>query len=194
MPYALGAVKPHVKTAGEQLGARFGIHTIYGWAPGKYDHPKGLALDFMINNLSNGRQIGDALAAYVIANAASLGVTYVIWYRRIWSVARASEGWRPYSGDSEHTDHVHVSFSENPGSGMLLLDAGYGAGGYTTLSNPLDNFSKNLDKISETFLNSKMWIRVALFVLGCMLVGVAVVRMSGTAGYAMQAAKTLKGG
>lgn len=194
MPYALGAVKPHVRVATEQLGARFGIRTIYGFVAKPLDHGKGLASDFMITDLPNGRAVGDALAAYVVANAAALGVTYVIWYRRIWSVARASEGWRPYSGDSDHTDHVHVSFSPNPGNGMLLLDSTNMGLSFANMSNPLDNLQGNLDKISGTLLNSKMWIRVALFVLGCVLVGVALVKMSGTTGYAIKAAKTLKGG
>lgn len=192
MPYALGAVKPHVKSAAEQLGARFGIRTIYGWAPGKYDHPRGLALDFMTNNLPNGRAVGDALAAYVVANASSLGITYVIWYRRIFSVARASEGWRPYSGDSEHTDHVHVSFSETPGSGMLLL--GSENMGLTNMGNPISNLEANIEKITSTLGNSKMWIRVAMFFLGCVLVGISIVKMSGTAKYAVKAASIMKGG
>jgi hypothetical protein len=34
---------------------------------------------------------------------------YVIWNRQIWSVARASEGWRPYGGSNPHTKHMHVS-------------------------------------------------------------------------------------
>jgi hypothetical protein len=108
--YKLGNVKSWVAKAANYIGPKFGIKTIYGWAPGLYDHPKGLALDFMITGLPNGRATGDALAAFVQANAKTLNVTYVIWYRRIWSVARAGEGWRPYVGDSDHTDHVHVSF------------------------------------------------------------------------------------
>lgn len=36
-------------------------------------------------------------------------VTYVIWDRRIWSRARADEGWRPYAGSNPHTKHVHIS-------------------------------------------------------------------------------------
>lgn len=110
--YQLGAVKAHVAQVANSVGPRFGIKTIYGWAPGKYDHPKGLALDFMISDLgSNGRAIGNALAAFLVANARALNITYVIWYRQIWSLARAGEGWRPYvDGDSDHTDHVHASF------------------------------------------------------------------------------------
>lgn len=109
--YKLGAVKPHVATAANYLGPKFGIKTIYGWATGLYDHPKGLALDFMIDNLPNGKAVGQALADFAVANAATLRLTYVIWNRRIWSVARAAEGWRPYSGDSTHEDHVHLSFA-----------------------------------------------------------------------------------
>lgn len=110
--YSLGAVKPHVEQAAYAIGPRFGIRTVYGWAPGQYDHPKGLALDFMVSDLpgdaAKHKTIGDALAAFVLANAAALRVSYVIWYRRSWNPKRGT--WAPYSGDSEHTDHVHVSF------------------------------------------------------------------------------------
>lgn len=34
---------------------------------------------------------------------------YVIFNRQIWSRARTTEGWRPYSGDSPHDHHMHVS-------------------------------------------------------------------------------------
>jgi peptidoglycan hydrolase-like protein with peptidoglycan-binding domain len=36
-------------------------------------------------------------------------VTYVIFNRRIWSRARAAEGWRAYSGTNPHTHHCHIS-------------------------------------------------------------------------------------
>lgn len=38
-------------------------------------------------------------------------VKYVIWNRRIWSLARNGEGWRPYTGKDPHTGHVHISVS-----------------------------------------------------------------------------------
>jgi len=107
--YHLGAVKPDVVTAAYDIGPRFNIKTVYGWAPGLFDHPKGLALDFMIDTPGLGRAVGDALAAYVLANAGRLNVKYVIWYRRSWNPQRGT--WVPYSGDSPHTDHVHVSFN-----------------------------------------------------------------------------------
>ena len=60
------------------------------------------------------RRLGDAIAAWLVANARRLAIKYVIWYERIWSPAR---GWRAYrhpSGNTAnatlaHRDHVHVS-------------------------------------------------------------------------------------
>lgn len=39
---------------------------------------------------------------------------YVIWNRQIWSRARASEGWRRYTGSNPHTQHMHVSVGRGP--------------------------------------------------------------------------------
>jgi peptidoglycan hydrolase-like protein with peptidoglycan-binding domain len=36
-------------------------------------------------------------------------VTYVIFNRRIWSRARAAEGWRAYHGENPHNHHCHIS-------------------------------------------------------------------------------------
>lgn len=36
-------------------------------------------------------------------------VKYVISRRKIWSLARDREGWRPYNGANPHTGHTHVS-------------------------------------------------------------------------------------
>jgi hypothetical protein len=108
--YKLGNVRPVTKAAVQEIGPKFGIKTVYGWAPGLYDHPKGLAADFMVNTPGLSKATGDALAAYVIANAARLKVKYVIWYRRSWNPQRGT--WVDYHGDSDHTDHVHVSFVE----------------------------------------------------------------------------------
>ena len=57
--------------------------------------------------------LGDAIAAYVQAHASELGVSEILWSQQIWSVARSSEGWRPFadrgSPTANHYDHVHVS-------------------------------------------------------------------------------------
>lgn len=115
MPYGLdNRTKEHVRSAAEYFGQSHNISSVGGWrskgsVPGS-DHPKGLALDFMTRS----RSVGDALAADLIKNASAWNVKYVIWYRNIWHPGR---GWKPYSGPSDHTDHVHASFGDKPGPG-----------------------------------------------------------------------------
>lgn len=99
----------------------------YGDRPG--DHGTGVACDFMITTgpRASGQDYlnGWQVAAWVRANAASLGVAYVIWYLRIWDSRHPAPddtgGWgQPYDGCSycpsvigdpsaAHTNHVHVS-------------------------------------------------------------------------------------
>lgn len=53
--------------------------------------------------------------AYALADALKAAkdprVKYVISRRKIWSLARDREGWRPYDGSNPHTGHTHVSVS-----------------------------------------------------------------------------------
>ncbi len=78
------------------------------------DHATGRAADIMVPDYrGDGRAVGDAIAAYFVANASQLGLKYVIWYDRIW---KPSDGWTSYGhpsgggGDTvQHRDHVHVS-------------------------------------------------------------------------------------
>jgi hypothetical protein len=109
--YHLPGVKSHVLGAANELGGRFGIKTIggVGHRPNASDHPGGKALDFMVRGTR-----GNQLSAFAQANAKRLGITYIIWNQRIWSVGRAKEGWRRMEdrgGDTaNHVDHVHISF------------------------------------------------------------------------------------
>jgi uncharacterized protein YgiM (DUF1202 family) len=77
-------------------------------ASGGY-HGTGQAVDVMISNSS----VGWDIANWTRANASALGVSEVIYYQKIWTVERASEGWRPMSdrgsASANHYDHVHVS-------------------------------------------------------------------------------------
>lgn len=123
MPYALGAVRTHVRAAAETIGPKFGITNILGVGlrPNESDHPLGLALDFMTTDKAK----GDALAEHVKTNASAYGVKYVIWWGRIWSVQRNGEGWREYKPPTGlktvtalHKDHVHVSFNSQAGTGV----------------------------------------------------------------------------
>ena len=72
------------------------------------DHPLGRAVDIMV-----GGSTGWEVAEFVRANAAALGVNYVIHAQNIWSGQRSAEGWRSMadrgSSTANHYDHVHVS-------------------------------------------------------------------------------------
>ena len=79
-------------------------------------HGTGQAVDVMISNSS----VGWDIANWTRANAAKLGVSEVIYYQKIWTVQRSSEGWRPMSdrgsATANHYDHVHVSVYGNRGT------------------------------------------------------------------------------
>jgi hypothetical protein len=110
----LGPVQPHVRTAADVLGCAFGKPTVLGIAGrgGPSDHPKGRALDFLVD-----RPTGDALAACAVGNREALGVSYVIWRQRI----DTGGGFRLMedrgSPTANHFDHVHVSFDPTAGTG-----------------------------------------------------------------------------
>lgn len=120
--------QPHVRAVAEHVGGLFGVPTVlgYGQRPNASDHPKGLALDFMVGR---DRGMGDSVAQYLQRNAEALGVTYLIWRQRIWNTGDAS--WRQMedrgSITANHYDHVHASF--RPGKAtptMPTIPAGTG--------------------------------------------------------------------
>ena len=88
--------------------AAFPSVSSWGGRSGSGDHGAGLALDIMTSGST-----GEAIAAFVREHASELGVSYVIWSQRIWTVERSSEGWRAMSDrgstTANHYDHVHVS-------------------------------------------------------------------------------------
>ena len=98
------------------------------------DHHTGNAIDPMIPNYStaSGIALGTEIAEWAQANAEGLGITYIIWRKQLWSVQRASEGWRTcgvtascYSGSdpsAAHLDHVHLSFGGAIGTGIAAGD------------------------------------------------------------------------
>lgn len=172
MPYALGSVKPHVKSAADYFGPKHGIVVVYGIGPGSVansDHPKGLALDFMTKNKAQ----GDALAADVISQAGKFGVTYVIWYRRIWQNGQ----WKPYTGPRSHTDHVHVSFNSSGGDGSTVpIDN-------PLIPNPIEDLVtvfKALDTAFEWITKKENWARIMMFLAGLVLAFIGLVRLDNT--------------
>lgn len=133
LPGAPGSCEPSGSPAekGLQPSALRGLRCTkgdFGWVKtmhgvgereGPSDHGSGLAVDFMIPayNTPSGKQRGWQLAQWTRKHAKELGVTYVIWDAKIWSVERDGEGWRAYTryaptaGDTLlHKDHVHVSY------------------------------------------------------------------------------------
>ena len=208
MSYSLGNVRPYVARIANKIGPMFGITTAYGYSYRNIagtstlsDHARGLAVDFMVYSDSNK---GDALASYVKQNAATLDVTYIIWNHHIWSVARAADGWRTYSGVNPHTDHVHVSFKDlgtgsassvgldlTPWDGVLPSVPpwlGGGSDGKPGIPDPLQdgagalaqgvqNIGKSFQavgKIVQLLLNPHTWVRYFMFLIGLWLVGIAI--------------------
>jgi hypothetical protein len=91
---------------------------------GDGDHAAGRAVDAMLPfddyKSAAAKAYGWKVVNWILANRTSLGVKYVIFDAKIWSVARAKEGWRDYhhySGCTTdtclHYDHIHVSVYGN---------------------------------------------------------------------------------
>lgn len=128
--YQLGGVQSQTSIVANTLGSMFDIKTVGGYRRGDadpYGHTVGLALDFMINDLRDGTGTGNRLAAYAKDHADELGVAYVVWRQRIWSVARSDEGWRamPDRGNptDNHFDHVHLSLTGAGSTDLVVEDA-----------------------------------------------------------------------
>jgi hypothetical protein len=189
MAYNLPRVKPHVVAAANAIGPKFGIKTVGGWrAVGSVpnsSHPLGLALDFMTNNIPSGKAVGDALAAFAVANASNYGITEVIWYRRIWTKAK---GWHAYNGPSSHTDHVHLTFSKAAGDGGAIVPVGNEA------SNPL--IPDSVENAAAFIGDPATWRKLAWYSGGavCVLIGLVLLLRNQLPSAAVSvASKALKG-
>ncbi|WP_229694363.1 hypothetical protein, partial [Lentzea pudingi] len=117
--------KPGVVEFRDLLNQTYGAHTT-GISRacdigGASEHKEGRALDYHFNvNNGEDRAEADDVLGWLLATdrygnqhamARRLGIQYIIWNRQWFRLYRASEGWRPYSGASPHTDHIHFSFS-----------------------------------------------------------------------------------
>lgn len=84
-------------------------------------HSTGRALDIHIP-LSGGsadNEAGDPIGNWLIANAESIGIQYVIWDRTQWTAERSpgTKG-RKYNGQHPHHDHLHIELSVQGGQAM----------------------------------------------------------------------------
>jgi hypothetical protein len=79
------------------------------------DHNTGDAIDIATGN-NNGQEVAD----YIVSQAQSNNVKYLIHNRRIW---KPSTGWQPYKGSHAHDEHVHVSFVRGSSPQPMLAGA-----------------------------------------------------------------------
>ncbi|RYG69192.1 hypothetical protein EON80_10255 [bacterium] len=122
-------VYEHVAATGLRVGPMFGITDIGGKAnrgSSTSDHPRGLALDFMVGKNA---KLGDTVAAYFESSAGLENVKYIIWKDHL-VYPGARTDWAALPVDYgpgmtlRHMDHVHVSFQEKPlVAGPYLTDA-----------------------------------------------------------------------
>ncbi|MDZ5662390.1 hypothetical protein SFC79_11505 [Nocardioides sp. S-58] len=82
--------------------------TSYGTWRSDGEHGQGRAIDIMVSG-----DTGWAIAEFLRANYAALGIEYIIYSQQMWSVERSGEGWRGMSDrgsvTANHYDHVHVT-------------------------------------------------------------------------------------
>jgi hypothetical protein len=101
-------VSPNIVAVHEAVCANFPEITSYGTFRGDGEHAEGLAVDIMVSG-----DRGWEVAEFVRAHYSELGVNYIMYSQRIWSVDRSSEGWRYVedrgSATANHYDHVHVT-------------------------------------------------------------------------------------
>ncbi|MFG1605457.1 coiled-coil domain-containing protein [Actinoplanes sp. NPDC049265] len=118
-PTSGGCITPRLLHAMNEAKKAGFTHYVHCWrTQNSGEHPKGRACDFAADKGGFGgvasgssRTYGNNLANYFINNSSTLGVLYVIWFKRIWL---PSSGWKSYSGaggdpSSDHTNHVHLS-------------------------------------------------------------------------------------
>lgn len=101
-------VSESIKKVHAAVCANFPDVGSYGTFRGDGEHAQGIAVDIMVSGAR-----GWEIAEFVRANYQALGVAYVIYSQKIWSVERSGEGWRgmPNRGSvtANHYDHVHVT-------------------------------------------------------------------------------------
>ncbi|MEA5154464.1 MAG: M23 family metallopeptidase [Raineyella sp.] len=88
------------------------------------EHPLGRACDLTFGNAigqyptAEQLDYGWQVTEWMQTHAEALGVEYLIWQGKIWSLSRDAEGWRPYNGGGMHDpdnvtgghyDHLHVT-------------------------------------------------------------------------------------
>jgi hypothetical protein len=113
-------ITPRMRQVRDEIDRRFGPFGSIGcYRPeSSGEHPLGRACDFMLSTggvMPSGPwvQRGYDIAAWAQANAARLGIMYIIYRQRIWDIRMASAGWVLMADrggiTANHYDHVHIS-------------------------------------------------------------------------------------
>lgn len=71
------------------------------------------------------KKAGDELAALLVKHHNLLGIQRIIWNRRQTDVRNGMGNWRPYSGQSPHTDHLHIELCWASAAGPKVLTEKY---------------------------------------------------------------------
>jgi murein DD-endopeptidase len=112
-PTSTGQITARTAHVLAALRARFPSSSWACWRAGdaRSEHPDGRACDGTFGNPIGEPASGHALTLgwqvtnWLKTTARTLGVEYLIWQGRIWSVTRTAEGWRPYDGGDMHDPH-----------------------------------------------------------------------------------------
>ncbi|MGO2311925.1 M23 family metallopeptidase [Brachybacterium tyrofermentans] len=126
-PTTDGQITVRMRSVYEQTLAAFSESTWSCYSPRsgtKSEHPLGRACDVAFGNAigqypsSDQLEYGWQVTDWLMEHADTLGVEYLIWQGKIWSPARADEGWRDDDGGGMHDpadvtgghfDHLHIT-------------------------------------------------------------------------------------
>ena len=78
-------------------------------------HGTGRALDLMIptDGGAADNDVGDEIANWLVVNAESIGVQFIIWDRTDWGAYRNPPKADPYGGPNPHVDHIHMELTHD---------------------------------------------------------------------------------
>ena len=117
-----GTFRPGTRALAEYLVANFDGARSYGGYSCRPNtantsqmsvHGTGRAIDLMVRTISGDADntAGDPIANWLIENAQSIGVQYIIWDRTSWNASRSGDKHRTYTGPNKHVDHLHIELS-----------------------------------------------------------------------------------
>ena len=105
------ALQPQSVRVYRAVCAAFPELSSYGGQDGHGEHVNGEAIDFMVPSSS----VGERVKAFLYAHHSELDLFDIIWSQHIWTIQRASEGFRPMSdrgsATANHFDHVHIKIN-----------------------------------------------------------------------------------